>query len=523
MIADVATPRIAPQRDPGRWLVLSACVIASRTILLDQAMIGLIAPAVQKEFGVNQTVMNLIAGIATLMTASFILGGITIGDHFGRRRCMIAASSGLLGVSVLSMLATGGPMLLVLRAISGIFAAVVSPIAPATIRVTFDDEERPKAIGVYTATLGLVATLGTIVIQVVNQLAGWRGCFGITAVLAAITIFLFLRFVPEYPPMRSKAIDVPGILLWAGGLFLLVFGINRASGPGGFASPETLVPCAIGIVLLACFAWCESRSSSPALPLQLFKSSQFSAGLALALIIAFAWFGAYYHLSLYLQMLEQFDPISTALRLLPLGLSLFIFCFIAGRLQGRFTVRTLMVGGLLIFAMAMVPLASSIKPELAYGWMLVASVGMGMGYGFSNTPRLNAVVSSAPKEFSGPASASSFAFFQLGGALGITGMGAISAVLSSRAYAGLLAAAGLPASQIGETAELLKRLVYGNANAIASHVGIPTYRLDALIGAYKDAYATGLAQTMLICSAVLVSGAIIAWIGFKPSRNKSLD
>jgi MFS family permease len=274
----------AGQRDPGRWLVLYVCVLVALMVLLDQAMIGLISPAIRRHFDSAQSIINLTTGIATLMSASFILGGVTIGDHFGRRRCMVAASAGLLVVSVLSALSVSVIMLVVLRALAGICEAFITPLALATITVTFDDVERPRAIGLYSASLGLVGTLGTVVVQFLNQLLGWRGPFAITIVLAATSVVLLRRLVPESPPQRSTPVDIPGVLICALGLFLLVFGINQASGSGGFADPASFVPIAAGLVVLIGFVWWESRSAFPALPLKLFSSRQFSAGVTLAVV-----------------------------------------------------------------------------------------------------------------------------------------------------------------------------------------------------------------------------------------------
>jgi predicted MFS family arabinose efflux permease len=492
-------------------------------VLLDQAMIGLISPAVRRHFDSTQSIINLTTGIATLMSASFILGGVTIGDHFGRRRCMVAASAGLLVVSVLSALSVSVIMLVVLRAVAGICEAFITPLALATITVTFNDAERPRAIGLYSASLGLVGTLGTVMVQFLNQLLGWRGPFAITMVLAATSVVLLRRFVPESPPQRSTPIDVPGVLICALGLFLLVFGINQASGSGGFADPASFVPIAAGLLVLIGFVWWESRAAFPALPLKLFSSRQFSAGVTLAVIIAFAQSGAYYHLSLFLQVLQRIDPLGAALSLMPLGLSIFVFSIVAGRLQGRIAVRSLITGGLLIFGVAMVLLSFAPRPELSMPLLIVATIGMGLGFGLANTPRVNAVVSSAPPELSGPASASSFAFYQLGSSLGIAGMGAVSAVLSARAYSQRLAAAGFSPAQIQEATDILQRLVRENASAVASQFAIPINRLDGLVGLYREAYAIGFAQTILVGAGVVFGGAVIAWIGFRPQAAARLE
>jgi MFS family permease len=101
-------------------------------------------------------------------------------------------------------------------------AALINPLALAIISVTFDDQERPKALGLYGASIGIVGGLGTIVISLLNQQFGWRSTFGLGALFALVALLIVLRYVKESKAAGEKHIDWIGILLAAAGLFGLV-------------------------------------------------------------------------------------------------------------------------------------------------------------------------------------------------------------------------------------------------------------------------------------------------------------
>lgn len=518
MTAGAATAPPAAQRTPGRWLVLYTCTLIAVTVVNDQAMIGLISPAIKRDLGASQGTLDLLASVTMLVVAALILPASTLGDRYGRRRLMLVAAAGLCLTSVLETAAPGAGLLVGLRALAGVCQAFLYPLSLATITVTFDAEERPRAISLYAAALGISAAAGTVLVQVLNQEVSWRAAFALSALLSLAAVLMLLRFVPESKTPNPRPFDLPGVLLCAAGLFALVFGVNEAAGAGSFARARVLVPAGLGIALLGGFAWWESRARAPALPLSLFRSPRFSIGILLGVFLAFAQTGVFYHTSLYLQVLERYTPLEAAVRLLPLGLSVFIFAMLAGRLEARrVEPRTLMAGGMLAAAVAIAALWFVLKPDLVYGFLVLPLIVMGLGFGFVNAPRTNAVVSAAPLSLSGPASAANLAFFQLGSALGVAGMGALLATFGVRAYDSRLRDTGLSQAQIQESTALLRDIVRENAGTVASQFGIPVRTLTELVGAYADAYATGLGAVMLVTAAVLLAGAALAWLGFRPA------
>jgi MFS transporter, DHA2 family, multidrug resistance protein len=507
---------LTTSRDPQRWMVLFACIIAVLMVGIDAGILNLVVPAIQQEFNPSQSTIGLMSSISTLMLAAFILGGGTLGDLYGRRRFVLIGTGGMLATAMLSMVAPSAEALIGIRALDGIFQALVNPLALAILTVTFDSEERPKALGIYGASLGIMGGLSSLVIQYFNQAMGWRSVFLLVIGLGLLTLFLMLKFVSESKAGAGRKLDWIGILLCAAGLFALIYGISQASGAAGFFSGAVLIPVCIGLVILAIFISWESRIESPALELSLFQKPVFTLGCLLVLLLSFAQTGVFFHLSNYLQILLQKSPLQSALMLLPLSLSMFIFSILAGNLVKRFSVRTLIVAGTALFAIALFLFSRWLSPELTLGVILLPMLMLGAGYGIANVPRMNALLSSAPPALAGTASATNNAAVQLGNALGIAVTVALVTTFGRNYYLGELTKAGLNAEEIAQVNDLLKKILSSDLPSISAQFAIPQARLEGLIGNYQAAFTTGVSQMFLIASGLLFLIALVLWFGLRP-------
>lgn len=503
-------------------MVLVGCIIATLMVAIDAGILNLVIPAIQAEFSPDQSTIGLLSSVSTLMLAAFILGGGTLGDLYGRRRFILIGTSGILAMAVLSMLAPGTGAMIGIRALDGIFQAMVNPLVLAILTVTFDAEERPKALGIYGASLGIMGGLSSLIIQFFNQSMGWRSVFLLVIGLGILTLFLMWRYVPESKASGNRKLDVVGILLCAVGLFALVFGISRASGPDGFFSSSVLVPGVIGLIILGGFVWWESRVESPALELSLFRKPAFSLGCLLVLLLAFAQTGTFFHLSNYFQVLLKQSPVQSALMLMPLTLSLFVFSILVGPLVGRFQVRTLVVVGTIAFALGLFLFSRSVHPGLSIWTVILPMLLLGAGYSIANVPRMNALLSSAPPALAGTASATNNAVVQLGNALGVAVTVSLVSTFGRNHYLGELENAGLDQARISRVNGLLREILQTDVPSISSKFAVPVERLEGLMGNYQAAFTVGVTQMFLVAAAVFVPVILLLWFSLKgPKRDRA--
>jgi predicted MFS family arabinose efflux permease len=392
-------------------------------------------------------------------------------------------------------------------------AALVNPLALAIITVTFDAQERPKALGLYGATLGVAGGLGTIVISFLNQQFGWRATFGLGGVLAAVALFMIMRFVKESKAGGNKSVDWIGILLAAAGLFGVIYGINQAA-TQGFASSAVLVPVGIGLVVLVILVFYSRTKKDPALQLTLFKKPEFAVGVLLFAMLGFAAMGSYFQLSTYLQSLQKVSPMQAALTLLPYTLAIFVFAILAGTWVGKFSNRLLITGGLVVMFVGLAIMALLLSPQASFWAYLLPLIFLGGGYSICNTPRISIVLGSAPPELAGSASATNNAFLQIGSSLGIATMGALFRVFARNTYFTDLKNMGLDQATIDKSVEVLNAWLKSNAGDVAAQFGITVKQLEGVITEYQTAFTSGVTTILWVGAAVVAVGAVLAWFTF---------
>jgi DHA2 family multidrug resistance protein-like MFS transporter len=494
-------------------MVLWSVIVAVLATVFDAALMGLIGPSVASDLQADGATIGLISSIGVLMTAAFILGGGTLGDIYGRKRFLSYGLIGLIITSLLAFVVPGASLLIPVRALAGIMTAIVSPLALAIIMITFDREERPKALGLYGASLGIVGGLGTIIIAFLNQQFGWRATFGLVILFAAIALVMVMRFVKESKAGGEKSVDWVGILLAAAGLFGLIYGINQAASQG-FGSSAVLVPVAIGLVLLVALALYSQKKKDPALQLVLFNKPEFAVGVLLFAFMGFAAMGAFFQLSTYLQSLQKVSPIQASLTLLPYTLALFVFAIVAGGWVGKFSNKLLIGGGLALMAVGLVLMTFFLSPTAGFGAYLLPLVLLGGGFSIANTPRISVVLGSAPPELAGSASATNNAFQQLGTSMGIAMMGALFQVFAKNAYFSDLTGMGLAPDQIDKSVQVLGEWLKTNAGDVASQFGITVQQLQGVITEYHSAFTSGVTGILWVGAVVVAVGAVLAWFTF---------
>jgi MFS family permease len=291
--------------------------------------------------------------------------------------------------------------------------------------------ERAQAVGIWGAVFGVSMALGPIVGGALVSSVGWRSIFWINLPFGLLAILLTLRFVPESRAPSPRRFDPAGQGLVIVLLATLTYGIIESS-------PAALVTAGLALVGVLLY---EPRREQPLIDLRFFRSTPFSAAVAIS-VAAFATFGGFLFLNtLYLQEVRGLSPVEAGLATVPLAVMTMAASTLSGRIVGRRGPRVPLViaGVAMLTACAML---TSIEPDTPFAWLIAAYVAFGTGFGFVNAPITNAAVSGMPRAQAGVAAAVATTSRQVGQTLGVAVVGAIA----TSGVAGSLEADLAPAS-----------------------------------------------------------------------------
>ena len=425
---------------PRRWWTLVAVSLATFMTYLDNNIVNVAIPTIQRSLHLSVAGLEWVVSGYVLEFAGLMLVGGRLADVFGRRRVFLIGLSVFTVSSLAAGLATSGGMLIALRALQGLGAALLVPATLAVIIATFDDvRERTRAIGIWTAISALALAFGPLIGGFISQNFHWGWIFFINVPVGIITFAMTVAWMSESRGQSaSRRLDIPGLASSAVALFALTYGLIEGHARG-WTSPQILGSFAVAAVAAAAFVAIEGRSAHPMVQISLFRSRVFSGGTLVMMMWAFGVFGIYFFTSLYLQSILGFSPVKAGLAFLPMALVLAVFAAISEQVAARISARgtvalglAIMVGGLYLFAQQGL--------HASYAGLMPGFLLFGAGAGLMNAPLTNAVLGSMPTDRSGVASALMNASRELAGLLGIT---VIGAVLSSRQGAALRS--GVPA------------------------------------------------------------------------------
>jgi EmrB/QacA subfamily drug resistance transporter len=354
-----------------------------------------------------------------------LLTGAALGDRFGRRRMFAAGIALFVLASAGCALAGTAQALIAARAAQGAGAALVMPLAMAILSGAFAKQERAKALGIFSGVTGC-ALINPAIGGLITENLGWRWIFWINLPVGLIAIALiFARLRESFGP--KAALDFPGLLLVAIAALALVWSPLRGNGIG-WTSPEVLSTLALGLVFAIAFIAWEWRSSAPMIPMGMFASRSFAAGVGASLLFYAAMYGVLFLLPQFLQVTLGFGPLGAGLRLLPWTSTLFLTAPIAGAVVQKFGERPLVVTGLLMQAAGLGWIALASARGAGYPALVVPLLLAGVGVSMAMPAAQNAVLSSVAVTEMGKASG----VFNMGRFLGgMFGIALLVAVFSA--------------------------------------------------------------------------------------------
>jgi EmrB/QacA subfamily drug resistance transporter len=410
-------PNVAP------W-VLAATILGSSMAFIDETAVPVALPAVQDALRATAVDAQWVVAAYTLFLASLVLVGGSLGDHMGRRR-MFSVGVGLFAAaSAWCGLATSPGQLIAARALQGVAGALLVPNSLAIIGASFEEERRGRAIGTWTSLTSVTLILGPVLGGYLAENVSWRGVFFLNVPLAVAILAIARAHVPESRDPEARRLDFLGAALAAAGLGGVVFGLLESSRVG-LGNPRVFGSLAVGVAALAAFVVVEGRSREPMMPLELFRSRNFTAANTFTLLLYFALVGTLFFLPFNLIWVQDYSATAAGAAMVPTFVLMTFISRYTGGLTDRYGPRVPLVLGPAVTAVSFVLFAVPGIGGSYWTTFFPATVVLGVGLSIVVPAVTTVALNSVDVGHSGLASAINNAFSQTAGLLAVAVLGVL--------------------------------------------------------------------------------------------------
>ena len=495
-----------------RWWTLVVLSVALLTISLDNTILNVALPTIERELDASSGQLQWIVDSYTLVFAGLLLTMGALGDRFSRRGALVAGLA-IFGVaSLASAFAESANMLIASRALMGVGGALIMPTTLSILTNVFPAEERAKAIGIWAAVAGIGVGIGPATGGWLLEQFDWTAVFMVNVPIVVGALLAIPKLVPDSRDPEKARLDPVGALTSTAGLALLTAAIIEAP-ERGWTDGLILGGFAASAAILAGFVAWELRTSTPMLDMRLFRIRRFTGASGSIALVFFALFGAIYFLTQYLQGVMDYTAFEAGVRVSPVAAGLVLGGPLSAKLAERFGTRIVVATGLTVVAGALL-LLSGAGTDTGYSLVAVSLVMLGLGMGATMAPSTESIMSSVPLNHAGVGSAMNDTVRMVGGTLGVAILGSL---LSSSYGADMEPAVkSLPEPAAEAASDSL-----GHASVVAEKIGGDAGL--ALSNAAEVAYSSAMGGALTVAAGVALSGAFLALVVLPGQRRERAE
>lgn len=457
-----------PGSQPRRGWTIAAIIFAVTMIFIDQTIVAIAVPEMQKELKLTSTgIQWVVTGYLLAMAAFFALGG-RLGDIFGHRKLFVigvltfVCSSVLVGLTpdVAGSGTSAEIWIIIFRICQGIGGAMMFPAALTLVLNQFAFEKRGSAMALVFGIAGAMTAIGPIAGAYITEYWDWSGIFFINVPIAIIALSLF-AYARPHDAWKRDPIDYVGAALVVVGMGLTVLGIQQSTA-WGWGSVATWACIVIGVLILVGFCFYETKQEVPLIRLRLFKVRAFAAENAVLFFLLIVFIPIFFFASQYWQIVLGQSPSEAGVTTLWIFAAFAVTTQIGGRVLDKAGAKVAIVPGALIAAAGLFWWGATVSLDFGSQWqpLIVFGAGLGLVLGPASTDALNW----APRLWRGEATGLVQTSRNFGASLGLAIGGTILITIQKSHAESLLEKLGLSNSQADSVVE---RLSHGAGNTEA--------------------------------------------------------
>ena len=502
------------------YLVLAAMIFAVAMTFIDQTIVSISVPEIQRELGLTETgIQWIINGYLLTLAALFAFGG-KIADVFGRRKMVVlgvlifATASALCGATPKGDIAEA--WMIGFRLIQGAGAAIMFPAALAIVMASFPIERRGQAVAIFFGITGALTSVGPIAGGYLTEWT-WRAIFWVNIPVAIIALVLIFISKPD-DKARPQKVDYRGAVLIAIGMGLTVLGFQQSAN-WGWSSPLTWGAIVLGLIVLAIFVRNQLNSDNPLLKLQIFKDRAFAANNAILFLLSIAFVPLFFFASTYAQISLGDDPSDAGLYLLVFFGGFGLASQWGGKILDTRGARHAVVPGSIIAAVGFYFWATKlteISPDgggLGAQWPFIVLAGIGLGLVLS--PASTDAINRAPNTSYGEATGITQTVRNFAASFGLAILGTILLTQNRANIENSLGGLGIPTEKADAIAQSLSQSGGGDRGQFIGELGS---KAEKAFSAVQLDYAMATRTVFYVMAGVMAVCFVVALLFSPPGK-----